>query len=398
MELVNSKTAFTWNMPLDINGIAMLGIIEKQGHSFSRAGYLANKENPTIDPDAFGKMFRQALRPLSKPTLDKARQEYQSKTVIPFPRYAIVENTGVCNRACPFCGIHVIRRYDEKGNTGSLIMDWQDFYKLMDEYSHNDDHYGISIYGLGEPMLWRGKDSAGNKLDVADMVNLSKKLGKFRAVNISTNADVPNLDRLLECDLDDLIISIDGTTSEVYIKNRPPTNKNQPDPFGSTMKRVHEFLEKKSKLGYPKPYTRLQIINLESTRDQILDFVRYWIAIDGVDDILVKNLDALTPWGGTGGGSEAESLIKMKKVKSMPCQHIFSILAVTSSGQFVACCHDARSELSEKMPDGRLPNIKNITVTEWWNGDFMRMLRGEHTSGYFRKPCENCAERDPWLG
>lgn len=398
MELVNSKTAFTWTEPLNINGIMMMGWPEKQGFSFSKHGYEAAKLDSSIDPDKYGAMIKRSLRPMSLPTLAKARGEYENRKVPQMPRYVICENTGICNRACPFCGIHVIKRYDEKGDAGKLVMEWGDFYKLMEEYSHNEGHYGISIYGLGEPLLWRGKDFDGKPLDVADMVNLSKTLGKFRATNISTNADVANLDRLLECDLDDLIISIDGTTSATYLKNRPPTNKRETDPFGSTVNRVRAFLKKKSELGRSRPFTRLQIINMESTRDEILEFIQTWIEVDGVDDILVKNLDALTPWVGSSAVSEEESRIKMEKIKAMPCQHIFSILAITSSGQFVACCHDARSELSEKMPDGRLPNIKNISAGEWWNGEFMTMLRNEHSSGVFRAPCKTCPERDPWLG
>ena len=294
--------------------------------------------------------------------------------------------------------IHVVKRYDENGNVGKLVMEWRDYLKLMQEYGENDGHYGISLYGLGEPTLWRGKDKNGNRLDIADMVDCAKKVGKFRAVNVSTNGDVDNLHRLLECDLDDLIISIDGMTEDVYLQNRPSAKKNDVGAFGRTIERVRAFLELKAKSGLPRPYTRLQIINMASTRDQILDFVRYWIEIPGVDDLFVKNLDGMTPWLGDKMVSAEESAIKMARVKSMPCQHIFSVLAVTASAQFVACCHDARSELWERLPDGRVPHIRNISAKEWWNGEFMTKLRGEHTSGRFRKPCETCAERDPWLG
>ncbi len=398
MQLVNPLTAYPIGAQVEnINGVPMRGQKEKQGWSFSRAGYLAACDDPTINPDKFGAMLRKQLRPLSLPTLVKARAEYEGREVQPLPRYLICENTGICNRACPFCSISVIKRYDENGNAGKLVMEWQDFYKLMEEYSHNDGHYGASIYGLGEPTLWRGKDENGRALDVADMVDLAKGLGKFRAVNISTNGDVNNLHRLLECDLDDLIISIEGMTEEVYLQNRPPSNKRQVNAFQSTLDRVHAFLEWKAKRGQPKPYTRLQMINMSSTAPQVLDFIRYWIQVDGVDSVLIKHLDGMTPWVGTAAVGEEEAAIKMEQVKSMPCQHIFSILAITASGSLVGCCHDARSELWEFLPDGRFPHIKNMTAREWWNGDFMTKLRGEHTSGVFRAPCKLCAERDPWL-
>src|SRR3990167_10653884 len=183
MQIVNSKTAYPIGVQVEnINRIGMRGVPEKQGWSFSAHGWRMAKENPSIDPDAFGKMFRQALRPLSRPTLDKARQEYQSKTVIPFPRYFIIEPTAVCNRACPFCTILVTNR---KG-----MMKWNDFTSLMDECSEFDV-YGLSLYQLGEPFLWREtveiEDSSvfesEIKPDISDMVNYAKKQAGFKIVN-----------------------------------------------------------------------------------------------------------------------------------------------------------------------------------------------------------------------
>src|SRR3990167_3160019 len=223
MQIVNSKTAYPIGVQVEnINRIGMRGVPEKQGWSFSAHGWRMAKENPSIDPDAFGKMFRQALRPLSRPTLDKARQEYQSKTVIPFPRYFIIEPTAVCNRACPFCTILVTNR---KG-----MMKWNDFKKLMEECGEFDV-YGISLYQLGEPFLWRRRGHGADvvppefistdnysepvELDISDMVNYARQVGGFKIVNLSTNGDVSNLDCILGSELSDLIISIDGTTAEV---------------------------------------------------------------------------------------------------------------------------------------------------------------------------------------
>ena len=110
MLLVNPQTAFQWTEPLDINGIQMMGIREKQGHSFSRAGYLAAKQNSELDADEVGRTHRQQLRPYSQSTLLKARREYEKRTVPTFPRYFIIEPTNVCNKVCPFCTITVMER------------------------------------------------------------------------------------------------------------------------------------------------------------------------------------------------------------------------------------------------------------------------------------------------
>jgi hypothetical protein len=44
MELVNPLSAFRWDKPLEMpGGVRLMGIREKQGHAFSRHGYLAWK-------------------------------------------------------------------------------------------------------------------------------------------------------------------------------------------------------------------------------------------------------------------------------------------------------------------------------------------------------------------
>ena len=386
MELVNPLTAFifpgAWDAPLDIHGIGMKGIREKQGIAFSAHGWRQARDHGG-DADAIGAAVRRALRPLSAPTLEKAREDYGARKPGLFPRYFIVEPNASCNRRCIFCPILVTNR---KGN-----MKWQHFVKLMEE-CRKHLVYGISLYQLSEPFLWRGSAPGYDKrYDISDMVNVAKHTGDFRAVNLSTNGDVPNLGCILGSQLDDLIISIDGTTAEVYDANRPSTKPNDTGAFERTVNRVRAFLEKKAARGEAKPFVRLQMINKENTRDQVADFIRYWIDVPGVDDILIKSLDGMAPWL-EGVVSEEEARIKMDKVKSMPCQHIYAIGSMVADGRFNACCHDALTELTTADA-----HIDKMTFVEWWNGEYMTALRAEHEQGASRRPCVICAERDPWL-
>lgn len=399
MQIVNPLTAFAWSGPLDIHGVALRGIPEKQGWSFSGHGWRQAQEYGG-DADAIGAAVRRSLRPLSRPTLDRVRKNYAEKDPTLFPSYFIIEPNASCNRKCVFCPITVTNR---KGN-----MKWAHFKKLMVECGQQSV-YGISLYQLSEPMLWRGKGrgedvipqeflSTDNRddpvaLDIADMVNYAKDIGHFRVANISTNGDADNLSRLLECDLDDLFISIDGTTAEVYDQNRPSMRPNDTGAFQRTIDRVMAFLEKKAALGRPKPWTRLQIINNALCAPQVLDFIRHWIQVPGVDDVLVKNLDGMNAWLGDKAVSAEESAAKMEKVKTMPCQHIYAIGSMVATGALNACCHDAKTELTTADA-----HIDKMAFAEWWNGEYMTELRREHEGVAVRLPCKLCAERDPWLG
>ena len=383
MELVNPISAYPIGSRIeDIHGIAMRGVPEKQGWSFSRAGYLAACDDSTLNADAIGRAVRRALRPLSAPTLEQARAEYVRREVVSFPRYFIIEPTALCNRRCPFCTILVTNR---KG-----MMRWEHFARLMMECSQREV-YGISLYMLGEPLLWRDT-VGGQRLTIRAMIDGAKAAG-FRAVNLSTNGDVPNLADILNSHLDDLIISIDGTTAEVYDANRPSTKLNDIGAFERTLSRVHEFLERRAMRGDVKPFVRLQCINKENTAAQIVDFIRCWISTPGVDDVFIKNLDSMKPWLGNAIVSEEEDAIKAARLGAMPCQHIYAVGSMVADGRFNACCHDALTELTT---DGC--NIEAMTFSEWWNGDYMNALRSEHNSGQFRRPCAECREKDTWLG
>jgi len=130
MELVNPFSSYPIGSRIeDIEGVAMRGVREKQGWSFSRHGWIEAKHNGG-DADAIGRAVRSALRPLSAPTLTQAREEYARREVIPFPRYFIIEPTALCNRRCPFCTILVTNR---KG-----MMRWEHFARLMMECSQRE--------------------------------------------------------------------------------------------------------------------------------------------------------------------------------------------------------------------------------------------------------------------
>jgi hypothetical protein len=382
MELVNPMTAYPIGARVeDINSVAMLGIPEKQGWAFSAHGYRAALDDSAIDPDSYGAMVRRDQRPYSGMVLQRARERYTARDAGEFPAYFIIEPTAVCNRACPFCSILVTNR--------SGLMKWDHFEELMDECSKYVV-YGLSLYQLGEPFLWHGFDQRG-RLNIGHMVDYAKHMGCFDAVNLSTNGDVSNLDCVLGSELDDLIISIDGMTDEVYNANRPSTTPNDTTAFVRTLARVHTFLAEKAK-NYSTPWVRLQIINKANTASQVLDFVRYWLDVPGVDDVLVKNLDSMRPWLGSAVVGDEEDAAKARALGAMPCQHLYSIGSMTVDGRFNACCHDARTELT----DGA--NIDTMTFAEWWNGAYMTGLRRAHEAGEFNAVCANCRERDTWLG
>ncbi|MGH2552223.1 MAG: radical SAM protein, partial [Chitinophagaceae bacterium] len=122
-----------------------------------------------------------------------------------FPVSISFEPTTFCNLRCPECpsGLRAFSR-----PTGMLQKDF--FSKTIDEL-HKDLLY-LVFYFQGEPYL---------NPDFLDMVEYASKKKIYTAT--STNAhylDDGNAKRTIESGLDRLIISIDGTTQDVYQQYR----------------------------------------------------------------------------------------------------------------------------------------------------------------------------------
>ena len=166
------------------------GIEVKQGMDFYPQGDLVGKINR-------GRLQRWIAH-------RKDGKAYEEKDVLPFPPYLILEPTNVCNLQCPFCP----RDLTEKSR-GLGFMEFDIYKKIIDEAIENNV-YGVTLYMLGEPMLHS---------KIVDMINYAKQAG-IPAVNLSTAATTNNLDELLETELDDLILSIDGASKEMYEKMR----------------------------------------------------------------------------------------------------------------------------------------------------------------------------------
>ena len=173
--------------------------------------------------DVIGKIHRGRLQRWVAHRKDN--KAYETSTVLPFPPYLILEPTNVCNLQCPFCP----RELTEKSR-GLGFMEFDVYKKIIDEAIVNNV-YGVTLYMLGEPMLHS---------KIVDMINYAKEAG-IPAVNLSTAATTNNLDELLETELDDLILSIDGATKEMYERMRVGGT------FEKTISITSNFLEKKQK-------------------------------------------------------------------------------------------------------------------------------------------------------
>lgn len=258
------------------------------------------------------------------------------------PMCVDLEVASVCDLACPFC-------YRQQVVTPDKLISEEIADKVLK-----------SAIEMGIPSIkfnWRGEPLLNKKLE--HYIKRAKDGGVIETL-INTNALSLDEDRcrsLIRSGLDTLIYSFDGGTSQTYELNRPGRfNKNQ---FDLVVNNIKRFKGIRDSLGAKFPFTRIQMILTEESRDEVAEF--YDIFSPYVDEVSTKqyterggNLNILKPRERALIETHArkmgqtESEIDFMIVNDdlyvasgrLPCQQPFQRLLVTYEGRVGMCCYD----------------------------------------------------------
>lgn len=294
--------------------------------------------------------------------------------VFGLPVSVSVEPTTSCNLRCPECpsGLRSFSR-----PTGML--DEKIFMEITDQL-HKDLLYLI-FYFQGEPFL-------NPKFIQMIEYAVSKKI--YTAT--STNAhyfDSDTAKKTVRSGLDRLIISIDGTTQEVYQQYR----------IGGSLEKVIEgtrnIIEWKKKLNSSKPYVVFQFLVVHPNEHQIEKAKKLAKEI-GVDNIVFKTAQIYNYEKGSPLIPENQKYSRYKKNKNGAytlknnllnhCWKLWHSSVITWDGKTVPCCFD--KDAKYKMGDLMEQKFNLI-----WKGNLYNQFRQAVLNS--RKEtdiCANCSE------
>jgi radical SAM protein with 4Fe4S-binding SPASM domain len=285
------------------------------------------------------------------------------------------EPTTSCNLRCPECpsGLREFTR-----PTGMLKKDF--FRQTIDEI-HKELLYLI-FYFQGEPFL---------NPDFLDMVKYANDKGIYTAT--STNAHYLTDEKAkntVESGLDRLIISIDGTSQDVYQQYR----------VGGKLEKVlhgaRNIVKWKKELKSKTPFVFFQFLVVKPNEHQIEDIKRLAKEI-GVDQVRFKTAQVydyendpnkLIPKNEKYSRykKDKNGLMKIKSGLNNHCWKLWHANVITWDGLVVPCCFD-------KDAMHRLGNLKTQSFKEVWNNDNYRQFRSElMTSRKNIDICANCSE------
>ena len=284
------------------------------------------------------------------------------------------EPTTSCNLRCPECpsGLRAFTR-----PTGMLKKDF--FTDTIDQISK--ELLYLVFYFQGEPFLNPG---------FLDMVKYASEKNIYTAT--STNAhylDDENAKRTIESGLDRLIISIDGTTQDVYQQYRIGGNLDK------VLEGTKNIIRWKKELKSKTPFIIFQFLVVKPNEHQVED-VKRLAKETGVDDVwfktaqvydfendpnqLIPTIDKFSRYRKTANG------YSFKGKMADHCWRLWHSPVITWDGLIAPCCFD--KDAQHQLGDLKSKSFKEI----WKNGKYTafrsKILKGRKNIDI----CSNCSE------
>lgn len=276
-----------------------------------------------------------------------------------------LELTSKCNYACVGCPTHELIR-------GKGSMDIKLYKAIFDEVGNDLDR--IFLWGYGEPLFHPR---------ITDFIRYA---GNFSAKKVMSTVgwkleDLSDIESLTA--LDELIISINGITPEVYLQHQV---------HGDLEKVIRGLVRVSPVLKGSKTRFIMQMVAHKRNIDEITrakDFAREY----GFDMLVVKSFnvmdrkkdtfDRFVPIGTSYSRYEKGLTDAPKKPKNgiYPCEEW---MVINWDGSVNPCCWDYKEEYN-------LGNVCDEGVYEVWNNIVASKHRGEIRKGNFLKICIDCA-------
>lgn len=326
------------------------------------------------------------------------------------PTQIYLEVTNRCNSLCVSCPLtydHFLR-FEPKHH-----LSWEQFRRVVDQLPQIDR---AVLHGIGEPLL---------NPELPRFVAHLKQRGAYVLFNSNgLLLDERRGDALVEAGLDDLRVSIDAVTPELYHRLRGI------DKLPQILTNLRAFSERHG--GQRRPRLSLWLVGMQENLEQLPDFVRLGAEL-GVPEIYLQRLvyfgtgepiaagTTMIPaqslygtlerrqaeliaaceelarelglvFAASGATTPNESVAVQGAHPWQGCFRSWTLIYVTANGTLLPCCIAPFA-----APDYQsiiLGNIFARPLSELWNGEQYMALRSAVLSDNPAPwPCQNCGVR-----
>jgi len=290
------------------------------------------------------------------------------------PMTISIEPTTACNLRCPECpsGLRSFTR-----NTGNLKKDF--FTKIIDEL-HTNLLYLI-FYFQGEPYI---------NPDFLDMVKLASDKGIYTIT--STNGHFlndKNAKKTIESGLDRMIISVDGTTQEVY------ENYRKEGTLKNVLQGAKNVVKWKKELKSSTPHIIFQFLVVKPNEHQIPEIYKLAEEI-GVDEVKLKTAQVYDYEQGnpliptiekySRYAKKSDGTYRVKNKLLNHCWKLWHACVISWDGLVLPCCFD-------KDAEHVLGDMKEDSFDIIWKSPSYTKFRSDLLKGRDQiEICTNCTE------
>lgn len=255
----------------------------------------------------------------------------------------IVETTAKCNLYCPMCP-------RETHKQPKADMETSVFERLVRESGDTAEH--MMLIGLGEPFM---DPLIFERIELCHRHSISSLLstnGTFLDEKLSA--------RVLDSPLEQITLSFDGAKKESFEFYRKGAK------FEKVRDNFVRFARMKKERA-SKLQVVVQMVKMEGNADEVDDFIAFWSAVPGVDQIRIKadETNLMRP----DAGHAAEEW-------KHPCHYLWrGPMYVKQNGDVYPCCQ------SYMLDGAPLGNLATEPLFQIWNSEAMQEMRRKHVSG-----------------
>lgn len=301
-----------------------------------------------------------------QPSFDTNRQVLGKIFPLNTPFTVIIDSSEACNFKCNYC----FRSDTDKENWGYAkqqnLMQWDTFVKVVEQLkSFPQAIKEISLSNHGEPLSHK---------HLPEMVKHIKSQGITARVSIHTNASLLKgemLDALAKSNIDRVVISLQGLTSEKY-KQVCGFNID----FNFLVNCIEEFYKKKKD-------TLLCVKIADVALSQEEHDIFYQTFSDKCDRMYIEKIVPI--WMNhmqIGQKPMAENKFGFKFEPQTCCPLIFHTIVVSPNGDVYPC--------TQLLTPHVLGNIHTTSLFDLWNSEKRTLLLKEQCGKQQPTLCQNC--------
>ena len=292
------------------------------------------------------------------------------------PYYISIETANFCNLHCPECPVGI----RETPKSGRATFDFQLYKKIIDELKLTLIH--VILYFQGEPFLNKQLYAMIKYANNARIYTSTSTNGQFLNNN--------NAKEIVLSGLNKLIVSVDGTTQEVYETYRVGGNLDR------AIEGIKRVVEWKKELKSITPLVEMQFIVFKTNEHQINEMKQLAKSLN-VDRMTFKtaqiydfeNGNVLMPANKKYSRYRQDKTGKYHIKSTLPnhCWRLWSGSVIDTNGSVLPCCFDKNSGFSfGNIGDGSFStNWHSKKASEFRSGILLN--RKQH------EMCRNCTSR-----